>query len=250
MKEIKDFNITKLRNDEDFGFHHRVYALATTYVTLETDAAMLASYVTPYKAYDEAMKQSNTNSYTAQVAELDAKADAAWRYARAYVRAMVMCPDGDLAEIASQISAVFDKYGDFTNLGYTQEYGMYHNLIQDLLLIPQDDRNLCSFQIWLDSMMDASEKFNIARESQTGEESKRIAGLIKECRTATDTAYRNFCKYINVMVMVNGEDAYADFIDQLNVIVAEMAANMAARTTKAANAKKEDATEEGTVTEE
>ena len=241
MKQIKEFNLAKLRNDEDFGFHHRVYALATTYVTLETDAAMLASYVTPYRAYDEAMKQSATNSYTNQVAELDAKADAAWRYARAYIRAMLVCPDTDMAAIAAQISACFDKYGDFTDLGYTQEYGMYHNLIQDLLLISVDDRNLCGFQIWLDAMVDASEKFNIARESQTSEESKRVAGLIKECRTATDTAYRNFCKYINVMVMVNGEDAYADFIDQLNVIVAEMSANMAARATKAANAKKEEA---------
>ena len=243
MKQINDFNLAKLRNDEDFGFHYRVCTLAKTYITLESDAAMLASYVTPVTSYDEAMKLSATNSFTASVVELDSIADNRWRNARAYIRAVRNCPDVDIADAAARIYAVFEKYGDFSDLGYTQEYGVYHNLLQDLANLSKEDMELTAFSVWYLSMEEAYDNFIAAREGQTSEESKRIAGLVKDCRTATDTAYRNFCAYINVMVMVNGEDAYADFIDRLNVIVAEMSANIASRATKAANAKKEETTE-------
>ena len=247
MKKINDFSLTKLRNDEDYGFHDRVCALAKTYITLETDAAMLASYVTPFTSYDAAVKQSATNSFTATVAELDTKADSAWCNGRAYIRILRTCPDVDVADAAVRIYAAFEKYGDISDLGYTQEYGMYHNLLQDLAEISKEDMELSAFGVWYLAMEEAYNNFIAARESQTSEESKRVAGLVKDCRNATDTAYRNFCAYINVMVMVNGEDAYADFIDRLNVIVAEMSANIASRATRAANAKKEgDEAEEGT----
>ena len=240
MRKINEFNITKLRNDVDFGFHDRVCPLAKNYITLESDAAMLASYVTPFTSYDTAVKQNATNSYTASVTELDAIADTRWRNARAYIRAVRNCPDVDIADAGARIYAVFEKYGDFTNMGYTQEYGMYHNLLQDLAEISKEDMDLTGFAVWYLSMEEAYDNFIAARAGQTTEESKRIAGLIKDCRAATDTAYRNFCAYINVMVMVNGEETYADFIDSLNVIVAEMSAMLAARATRAANAKKEE----------
>lgn len=239
MKQINEFSLTKLSNDLDFGFHNRVCALAQAELTQEADAAMLASYVNPYKAYDNVMKLSDTNSYTEAVAKADEKGDFWWRAARAFVRAQQNSPDPDIAETSKKIYVLFDKYGDFTNYGYTRQYGLYQNLLQDIAAIPAEEMNICGFTIWYEAMQDACDRFIDIRDSQVSENATRQAGAVKEARTATDNAYRNLVKYINVMVMVKGETDYASFIDKLNVIVAEMAALIASSATKAANAKEE-----------
>ena len=236
MRQIDELYLGKLRNDENFGFHVRVHALAVQYLTGEADAAMLAAYGEAFTAYDGAVKQTVTNSYTVRVNEADAEAAAAWRASRAYARAMNLCPDPDQAAVARRISALFDKYGDFSALGYTQKHGIYSNLLQDLAALPQADLDLCAFSIWRLAMQAAYDRFTAALRSKTQEESVRVFGAVRRTRSAADTAYRRLVRYINVMVMTSGDVLYADFIDRLNVIVAEMSAIIATRSTRAGKA--------------
>lgn len=249
MKQINDFTLTKLSNDEDFGFHLRIVEQANAGLTEETGGSLLKAYLTAYEAFDEAMKQSSKNSKTADVAAADLAADNAWRFGRAYIRAMVHHPVAATAAAAARISECFDKYGDFTKLGYTKEYGLYHNLLQDLSAVEAEDLTATAFSDWVASMNSAYSKFMVLNSAKVNEEAGRQSGIVKECRAATDTAYRNLVQYVNVMVLANGEDAYATFIDQVNVIVAEMAANIATYAARAAGEQTETETEETTPAE-
>ena len=44
-------------------------------------------------------------------------------------------------------------------------------------------------------------------------------GLLKRARAATDKAYRQLVKMVNALVMVEGEEAYADFVAEQNSLI-------------------------------
>lgn len=62
MKQINNFDNSRLHNQEDFNFLTRVRDLAAALLTLETDKAMVDSFTAAVSAYDAALKQSDKNS--------------------------------------------------------------------------------------------------------------------------------------------------------------------------------------------
>ena len=76
MAKIKNFNIKKLRTEEDFGFQKRIEA-ETALLTAETDKPMVAAYKAALTAFDDALKGSTRNSLSPTMARADEMADAA-----------------------------------------------------------------------------------------------------------------------------------------------------------------------------
>lgn len=241
MKQIEEFNIARLRTEEDFSFLMRVKSLTASCLTLETDKAMVETFGSAVDALDEALKASTKNSQTEAMNAADTLADRRWSAANAYVKAMTEHPDADIAAKAAAVVDIFRKFGVLTTMGFDEEYGRYHNLLQELAALPEETLTALVFAPWLSSMQDAVAGFQAAREAKVQEDSTRQVGIVKECRTAADNAYRALAQRVNALVIVNGEDAYASFIDQLNVMIADAQAMLAGRSTKAAKAKEEKA---------
>ena len=244
MRQINSFDISKLRNAEDFSFHTRVVALAAKYLTLESDKSMVDGYNLAFSAYDEAFKQSNKNSYTDALTAADAEADTLRSYSAMYLRSLEKHPDEEARAIATQLLGIYDKYGEFMNLGYDEEYGRYANLNTDLENVGTETLDKIHFTPWFAAMQSAVAKVLDLRASKVEEQSRREVGLVKDCRTKCDDAYRKMAKRINALIIVNEDDTpYADFIDQLNVMISDAQAMLKARSTNAGKG-------EGTETEE
>ena len=239
MKQIESFNIARLHTQEDFSFLSRVLNLATELLTQESDLAMVATFRTEVEAYDVVLKRSESNSYTTALNEADAVADKRWGAANAYVKAMAEHPDPDIAAAGATVAAIFKKYGTLTTMGFDEEYGRYDNLLKDIADLPKETLELIYFADWYDSMSSAMAKFLEIRTLKVAEDASREAGVVKECRVAADAAYKSLAQRVNALVIVNGEDPYADFIDQVNVMIADAQAMLSARATRAANAKEE-----------
>lgn len=239
MKQVEDFGVSRLRVEEDFSFLMRVKSLAASCLTLETDKAMVEAFGSAVDAFDAALKASVKNSQTEAMNAADALADRRWSAANAYVKAMAEHPDADIAAKGGAVVVIFRKFGVLTTMGFDEEYGRYHNLLQELAALPEETLTALSLSPWLTSMQDAVAGFLAARESKVQEDSIRQVGIVKESRTAADNAYRALAQRVNALVIVNGEDAYASFIDQLNVIIADAQAMLAGRSTKSAKAKEE-----------
>lgn len=240
MKQIKNFDITRLHMQEDFNFQTRVRDLALELLTLDTDKAMVEAYRGTVNALDAALKQSDKNSYTALVNEADAKADKRWSAAYAYVKAMADHPNAEVAEAGAKLVAIFQKYGILTTMGFDEEYGRYANLLQDLTALPQETKEMLYFEPWLDAMDFAVAQFQDLRAQKTKEESTYVVGLAKEARMAADASYKSLVQRVNALVIVNGEAPYAEFVDRLNVMISEAQAMLASRSTKSAKSKKEE----------
>ena len=72
---------------------------------------------------------------------------------------------------------------------------------------------------------------------RTEADAARQVGIVKETRTAAEAAYRSLVDTVNALAMINGDTAYATFIDHVNAMIERQKAISKARTTRA---KKED----------
>ena len=65
-------------------------------------------------------------------------------------------------------------------------------------------------------------------------------GAIKTAQIEANQAYRELVDVVNALVLVNGETPYAEFIDFVNVQIADKKAIVKSRSTKSANKKAEE----------
>lgn len=255
MKQIASFNIARLRVEEDFGFLKLVVAETDNLLSGEAGRpgelsmaasapATLTTSVDTFKnavdAFDDALKDSATVPSTALAAEADTARDNAWRAANNYLKAMTAHPTESLRRAATEFKTLFDKYGDPTSLPQTEESGILHNLLQDLKAIDSSKRTSIAFDAWLTNLESCETSFLAAVSQRTEEEAARQVGIVKESRQTADTAYRSLAGLVNALAVVNGDEAYATFIDRVNVIIDRQKTVLKTRQTNGGRRKEED----------
>lgn len=243
MVQIKALDISRLRNDEDFGYQSRVLNMAVAMLSQEVDKPVVEAYQTALTAFDEALKQAAKNSQTAAVAAADEAVDHLYTGLTLYLRSLTYHPAEVIRTAAEGVLAIIDKYGKLTDLPYNQQYGALQNSMQELIALPDDTITLLHLADWLAELSSAIARFQNARDMQTAEQSQYQVGLVKDSRTAADAAYKQFVASVNAFAIAFGEANYAAFINQMNVMIADIQAELKARKTRAENAKEETAEE-------
>lgn len=253
MKKILTLNIKQLRTEESFGYLKQVETetanlpiggeaetpseislLSATNPLLETK---VNEFTTTVDAFDDALKASSTNPATATATATDDARDASWRGANNYVTAMCAHPTAEVAANAAEAKSLFDKYGDPTKLAQTEESGVLHNLLQDLEALDSSKRTSLNLDVWIADLKAKEDAFLAAAAQRTEADAARQVGIVKETRTAAEAAYRSLVDTVNALAMINGDTAYATFIDHVNAMIERQKAISKARTTRA---KKED----------
>ena len=253
MKKIKNYGVTTLRVEELFGYLKQVETetanlpigederpgglsvMAATDSVLETK---VNDFTTAVDAFDDALKASATNPATATATAADDARDASWRGGNNYLTAMCAYPDAEIAAYAAEAKSLFDKYGDPTKLAQTEESGVLHNLLQDLEALDSSKRTALNLDVWITDLKTKENAFLAAAAQRTEADAARQVGIVKETRTAAETAYRSLVDTVNALAMINGDAEYATFIDHVNAMIERQKAISKARVTRAK--KKED----------
>ena len=254
MKKIKNYGVTTLHVEELFGYLKQVETetanlpiseeeerpgglsvMAATDSVLETK---VNEFTTAVDAFDDALKASATNPATATATATDDARDAAWRGGNNYLTAMCAHPDAEIAAYAAEAKSLFDKYGDPTKLAQTEESGVLHNLLQDLEALDSSKRTALNLDVWITDLKTKENAFLAAAAERTEADAARQVGIVKETRTAAETAYRSLVDTVNALAMINGDAEYATFIDHVNAMIERQKAISKARVTRAK--KKED----------
>lgn len=240
MLSIKTAYNYNARTDEDFGFQSRVYNLAAATLLQEVDAPVLAAFKKGLDAFDDALKQSIKNSHTEDVEAADNKVDFLYTGFTMYIRSLTYHPSEQTSTGAKMVEAILDKYGTITKLAYDQEYGALHNSMQELTAVAAETQTLLAMPAWLEAITLAEAQFQTLRSMQTSERGLYQVGLLKEARAAADEAYKKFVNSINAFAVAFGEENYAAFIREVNVMVDNLNANIKARSTRAKNQEEEE----------
>lgn len=243
MVQIKSLDISRLRNDEDFGYQTRVVNLAVAMLSQDVDKPVVDAYKAALTAFDAALKQAAKNSQTEAVAAADEVVDRLYTGLTLYLRSLTYHPVETTRIAAEGVLVIIDKYGKLTGLPYNQQYGVLLNSMQELTALTEETFTLLHLADWLAELSSAIARFQNARDMQTAEQSNYQVGLVKDTRTAADAAYKQFVASINAFAIAFGETNYATFINQMNVMIADVQAELKARKTRAENAKEKTAAE-------
>ena len=241
MVQIKSLDISRLRNDEDFGYQTRVVNLAVAMLSQDVDKPVVDAYKAALTAFDAALKQAAKNSQTEAVAAADEVVDRLYTGLTLYLRSLTYHPVEATRIAAEGVLVIIDKYGKLTGLPYNQQYGVLLNSMQELTALTEETFTLLHLADWLAELSSAIARFQNARDMQTAEQSNYQVGL--DTRTAADAAYKQFVASINAFAIAFGETNYATFINQMNVMIADVQAELKARKTRAENAKEKTAAE-------
>ena len=261
MEQISILSLSRLRNEEAFGYFKLVMSLLPylqkeaepenpDVVSVEGGVSALSgsgevinamleapinAFEAAYQAFDVALESSTADSAEAKAYE--ELRDRLWRSNNAYIKAMTAHPNPELAAIAERVKAEFDKYGDVTYLPVVQESGALHNLIQDIQAIPAQDRSKIHYEEWFNALDTAENNYLAAVASRTDVRSEKEVGAVKRTRIEAEAAYTHLVEVVNLLAKVEGDTAYLPFINRMNVLIAEQKATLKARQTRAAKAK-------------
>ena len=261
MEQISILSLSRLRNEEAFGYFKLVMSLLPyllkeaepenpDVVSVEGGVSALSgsgevinamleapinAFEAAYQAFDVALESSTADSAEAKAYE--ELRDRLWRSNNAYIKAMTAHPNPELAAIAERVKAEFDKYGDVTYLPVVQESGALHNLIQDIQAIPAQDRSKIHYEEWFNALDTAENNYLVAVASRTDVRSEKEVGAVKRTRIEAEAAYTHLVEVVNLLAKVEGDTAYLPFINRMNVLIAEQRSTLKARQTRASKAK-------------
>lgn len=240
MTKIATFSISTMRTEEAFGFFKLVKE-ETALLTDETVKPTVSAFTAAYNAFDDALKDSASTPSSALVTEGDARRDFAWRGCNAYAKTVAQYhPDLDIRSQAQEVKSLFDKYGDPTSLPQTEESGVLHNLLQDLEALGETKLSAIGMTVWITELTNSEDAYLSAVKQRTNEEAQRVTGIVKQTRTAAEAAYRQLVDVVNALfVLQPSSEAYATFIDHVNVLIDRQRTVLRARAT--GNSKKKSA---------
>lgn len=240
---LNPFDVHRPSQMAFFDFLSYTVSTATALITDEIGKALLVPLHEAVENYDAALKQARINEMVKKVNAADKVADDAWRYTRAYLKAMQQHPNNTIAELArSTYIHTFDKYGDIANMAEKDEYGAYKNLLGDLAAISSDTLTTLALGPWVENMTLAQAKHEVLRNQRVSEDATYQTGLAKQARLNAEAAYRTFAEKLNALIIINGPEPYADFVNAVNVVINELQTTIKANNTRNKN-KKEDPTE-------
>lgn len=257
MANIESIGLLRLHTEEDFYFMKIVNEAAQDLpVTGSTAAegiaenmtADLTKYVNQFTAsfrqFDEALKKTKSIPEDKLVADADEERDKAWRCSYNFVKAMVMHPDEGVAASAQTVQTIYDKYGNPTKLSQHEEGGILNNLIPDLEAVTAENRKALNFDPWLEWLKSASDDFDMWFKERNNARGTYVRGQVQESRDATDEAYRQLVDRVNAHALINGEEKYISFINQVNENIIQLKSNQKLRSTNSMKKKGEEAADE------
>lgn len=238
MTKIKKFGLARLHVEEDFGFQQLVVA-ETPRLKLETESGggdedlpvvqsaldspfaealktKVETFKTAHENFDAALKGDSQAPSSAAVSQADEARDYAWRGLSSYVKALLMHPRSEVVALASKTKDILDKYGNPTSLTQTEESGVIHNTLQELEAMPEEERTEMGIDEWNERLRTENDKFVQLVKQKAAEEAALNVGIIKQSRKEADNAYRSLVNMINMLVEVEGDENYKDFIAVVN----------------------------------
>jgi len=216
--KINDFNLARLHNEEHFQFHTGVLQLigtgnpATLKIESETE-----TYAAMYANESEAIELIRKSALTDDIAEADSNRDAIFSGMRDTVKAAENHFNADKRQAAFRLMVVFDHYGNLAIKGYDEETASVTNLVNDLTTTNAADVAALGVTEWVTELKSRNDDFDGLKNERYTEESEKTSLRMKVSRVDTDNAYKVIIGRINALIIVEGDAAYAGFVNELNV---------------------------------
>ena len=114
---------------------------------------------------------------------------------------------------------VIERYNINTTGEYEQQTMRTEQMCTDLLTNYQAQLTTLGLTAWVEALQAKNQEFNAAMTARTNAQAGYVRSELTQLRQMLIEAYRNFAKALNVVLIYEGDTAYADAVDQMNAEV-------------------------------
>lgn len=216
-KQVSKITVSVLANGAHYNFMQS--ALERAKASEAVAGKLSADVSTLEKALaveNDNLKLSQKSRLTAQISDADSQRDAFyWGYKNA-VLAFLSLPSGALKDAAVNLGEHIETYKLNTREQLDRQTGMMTNFLEDLAAGLKNDVSALGLTQIVENMTTANETVRTLLIRRDTEKSAKVVGATKIARSDTDKAYRSLIQKVNALAVIDGDDAYASFIDEMN----------------------------------
>jgi len=215
--KIKDFSLVRLRNEEHFQFFTSFRDLVLVFTVLALNIELLfnlflAAYANELAALDLIRK----NAISDDLVDADDERDNVFRGMSDVVKSALNHFNADVRAAAKRLQIVLDTYGNLAIKSYDAETGGLNSLINDFTTTYAADIATVGLTEWVTELQAKNKAFDDLKNNRYSTEAAKTILRMKEERVKTDAVYRQLVERINALIVVEGEGAYAGFVNELN----------------------------------
>lgn len=249
MATLQSFPFSTLKTDGSLDLLTRVSTEANALLPSDGPIEVqsvdpLTSIIKDFQAkvvlFSDVYKPFSKQEWAKLKADTDRDRDSCWRWSNLFLKAMVNYFDAEIAQICRKLLDFYEKYGDPTSLERGEESTRILNLIEDIETIPEEDLKKAFFDGWLADLKAKQAAFTKAENASVTARSEQVVGAVQNARRDAEAACSQMINVINVLVLLEGEERFASFIDRVNVIFDQQRTLLARRSTINANKKTKD----------
>ena len=217
MVEIKQIDLAHMNNGAHFTYMTNVLNRAEADEHIKVDAAtQVADLKAALAVEDKYFKTSDKNLKTDIIAAADAERDKLCRNYLKTLKALMNMPDETIANSAKALVQMFIDYELDPDAQLDKQTGVLLNMVADWEGKHAQDVTNTNTGKFVELIKAANEKVHSLMVERSDEQKEIPVGALKSARKQTDIAYRALVKMVNALIMVNGEENYADFVKFLN----------------------------------
>ncbi|MCI7009836.1 MAG: DUF6261 family protein [Parabacteroides sp.] len=209
-KQIDAITVEAMNNGAHYMFMYRVSTRASE---IEVIGQKMPDYLSSLQAAvvteDKCLVLSQKSLLSDKLKEADALRDDYYRAFKKAVKGSEGIPVPAIQEAAIILSQLIKDYRIDPKMQLDKETGLLMNLLDDLM-----GKN--KTQVEALGLMPLVEELKKANDEVIEVTTQRMDESLKTARAVTDEAYRDLVKMINAYALVEGDAAYAGFIDYLN----------------------------------
>lgn len=219
MKQVSEIYLNQMNNGAHFSFMEDFMARIKedTKVT-STFGGLVEAFRTAFDEEDRLLKSASRKNFkTDEISKYDSERDRLYRCMRNAVKAFLETGLDEYAVHAREVWQLTQDYNIDTKAQMNKESGLLTNLIGDLETRHAAHLEPLALTTLVARMKEANEQVKSLTRSRTDDSRGVEAGALKAARLATDEAYRKLVMTVNAHAIVEGEEAYAHFIDGVNL---------------------------------
>jgi len=215
--QIQDIRLTDINNMAYYNFMKGVVERAegNTKVT-EGAATQVAALKADLAVLDEVLNISRKNPLTIKIGEADAERDGYYSGYKTAVKGYLKMHAGAMREAAEALWQNIKDYKIDPKEQLDKETGKIENLVGDLENKLKEHVTALGLTVFVEQMKAANETVRTLLIERDNEESARIVGAVKDARTTADEDYKSLVMMVNALWLVNYDDAYDTFINEMN----------------------------------
>lgn len=210
----------RLRNEAHYQFIFSVIALVLKYPLIAEKLGSLFDLLQQlFKKEDEVVDYIRKSDYSAKIADADHRLDSAVTGFGETVRGALHHFNPEVVDAAQSLKNLLKTYGHIPTKSYDEELAAVANLLQELEGAYKAKVDLISglFE-WITEIRSASESVTTLLALRNAEEASKPQERMANIRRETDPVYRDIVVRIEALSLVEGDDAYAPFVNELNAL--------------------------------